>query len=82
VYAVKDEGASSIPSISSNSASTASAASVTGSIVQRSTSTNQQDVQSGVSNALQANPIQPVLVVDDVTNAQVGKVNLKNSNGL
>ena len=66
-----------------NAAVTAQATNVTGSLVSRTSSeTNQQSQQTAVSNALQDNPVQPVLVVDNVTDAQTNKANVKVANSL
>jgi hypothetical protein len=66
-----------------NAAVTAPATNVTGSLVSRtSAETNQQSQQTAVSNALQANPTTPVLVVDNVTDAQANKANVKVANSL
>jgi hypothetical protein len=85
VWAVKsglpgDEGGGGTPPV--NAAVTA-AANVTGSLVSRTSSeTSQQSQQTAVSNALQDNPVQPVLVVDNVTDAQTNKANVKVANSL
>lgn len=85
VWAVKsglpgDEGGGGTTSVN---ASVTAATNVTGSLVSRTSSeTNQQSQQTAVSNALQDNPVQPVLVVDNVTDAQTNKANVKVANSL
>ena len=66
-----------------NSAVPTAATNVTGSLVSRTSSeTSQQMQQTAVSNALQENPTVPVLVVDNVTDAQTNKANVKVENSL
>ena len=58
-------------------------ASVTGSLVSRTSGQTQQQAQTtAVSTALQQNPTVPVLVVDNVTDAQANKVQVKSTNSL
>ena len=65
------------------SAPSASATSVTGSLVARSSGqTQQQSQQKAVSSAMQENKIVPVLVVDNVTDAQANKAQVKVVNSL
>lgn len=78
-------GGGSAPSISTPSSGGGSIpqASVAGGIVARSTSPSQAaQVAQGVGSALQANPMQPVLVTNDLTIAQNQKVQLQNDNSL
>ena len=87
VWAVKSglpgDGGGGGGATSVNTAVNATAANVTGSLVSRNSSeTSQQAQQTAVSNALQANPTTPVLVVDNVTDAQANKANVKVANSL
>lgn len=85
IWKVKDDGVTSVPSqnINVGTAASMAAQSVTGSLVQRSTQpTQESQVQNGVSNAMSENPQQPVLVIDNVTDAINRKSEAKVVNGL
>jgi hypothetical protein len=75
-------GGQSVSAISATAAATP-AANVTGSLVARTSGQTQQEAQTtAVNTALRANPVQQVLVIDDVTSAQTNKANVKVANSL
>jgi hypothetical protein len=60
-----------------------SASSTTGGLVSRNSGqVEQQATQQAVNSAMKANPMQPVLVTNDLTTAQNQKVQLQNDNSL